>query len=58
MHPHDQHMCVPMLCVCVCERNEEHEEIVVGVEGGGGVGGWMGGTESMCCMTLVTAEGT
>lgn len=32
---------------------------MVGVEGLGYCwGGWMGGTESMCCMTLVTAEGT
>lgn len=31
---------------------------VVAVLWRGGVGGWMGGTESMCCMTLVTAEGT
>lgn len=43
------------MCVCVRERHEEEEEIVVGVEG---MRGWMGGTESMCCMTLVTAEGT
>lgn len=27
-----------------------------GIVGEGG--GWMDGTESMCCMTLVTAEGT
>lgn len=24
----------------------------------GGDGGWMGGTKSMCCMTLVPTEGT
>ena len=30
--------------------------VVVVVFGGGW--GWMGGTQSMCCMTLVTAEGT
>lgn len=52
-----------MHIICVRESNDdyEEEETVVVIERvmvvlDGGVG-WVG-TESMCCMTLVTAEGT
>lgn len=47
--------------MCVCEQIKGEKEIMSGVEWVVVVvtlEGWMYGTKSMCCMTLVTAEGT
>lgn len=54
-------MLIHVLLSCVFAVEIEEEEVVVGVERVDVVTmfeGWVDGTKSMCCMTLVTAEGT